>query len=168
LEPGGYLRLIVPDIEKYYRAYLAKDPTLFHRPGPVNESFPNKKFQANPNEASFEQRLLWTFASNASTLHPDGASERVSDEEFREKLEQDLESALNYATSKVSIDVQRRYPENHINWISAAKLKRMIVAAGFQTVYQSALGESKLEILRDVKLLEARRPEIALYMEAVR
>lgn len=169
LAPGGYLRLIVPDIEIYYRAYLAKDPALFHRPGQVGESFPNKKFLADPNKASFEQRFLWTFASNASTLHPDGAPERVSDRELQEKLRDlDFEAALNNCSAKVSIEVQRRYPENHINWFSAAKLERMMRAAGFQTVYRSGLGESKCPILRDVKLLESRRPEIALYMEAVR
>jgi predicted SAM-dependent methyltransferase len=169
LAPGGYLRIIVPDIEIYYRAYLAKDPALFHRPGQVGESFPNKKFLADPNQASFQQRLLWTFASNASTLHPDGAPERVTDRELQEKLKQlDLEAVLDYCTAKVSIEVQRRYPENHINWFSAAKLERMMRAARFQSVYQSAQGQSKCPILRDVKLLEARRPEIALYMEAVR
>jgi predicted SAM-dependent methyltransferase len=169
LAPGGFLRVIVPDIEIYFRAYLAKDPTLFHRPGQVGESFPNRKFLADPNQASFEQRLLWTFASNASTLHPDGAPERVTDRELQEKLrELDLEAALNYCTAKVSIEVQRRYPENHINWFSAKKLERMMRAAGFQSVYQSAVGQSNCPILQDVKLLEARRPEIALYMEATR
>lgn len=169
LAPGGYLRLIVPDIEIYYRAYLAKDPALFHRLGQVGESFPNKKFLADPNQASFEQRFIWTFASNASTLHPDGAPERLGDQEFQEKLaKMDLEAVLNYCTAKVSIEVQRRYRQNHINWFSASKLERMMRGAGFQLVYQSALGESKCPILRDVKLLEARRPEIALYMEAIR
>jgi predicted SAM-dependent methyltransferase len=169
LSPGGYLRLIVPDIEIYFRAYQAKDPTLFHRPGQVGETFPNEKFLADPNQASFEQRLLWTFASNVSTLHPDGAPERVTDQELQEKLkEQDLEAALNYCKSKVSVEIQGKYRQNHINWFNARKLERMMRAAGFQSVYRSAIGESKCPILRDVKLLEARRPEIALYMEAIR
>ena len=169
LAKGGYLRLVVPDIDIFYLAYLAKMPDLFHRPKQDEENFPNEKFLANPNQASFEQRFLWTFASSASELHPDGALERISDAEFRSVFEElSYVDALSYCTSKCSLETQRRNPENHINWFNEKKLRQMLLNAGFQNVYRSGFGQSHCPVLREVKLFEAREPEIGLFMEAVK
>jgi ubiquinone/menaquinone biosynthesis C-methylase UbiE len=163
----GYIRIVVPDIDIYYRAYLARMPYLFYRPNQDKEEFPNGKFFSNPNKASFEQRFLWTFASNASELHPDGAPEQISDKEFQKVFgELSYEEALNYCTAKCSLEIQKRYPENHINWFTAEKLENMLRDAGFANVNRSGFGRSLCPILRDVQLLEARRPEIGLYVEA--
>jgi len=166
---GGYLRLIVPDIDIFYLAYLAKMPDVFYRPKQDLENFPNEKFLQNPNQTSFEQRFLWTFASNASQLHPNGAAERISDEEFREVFKtHGYEDALNYCTAKCSIGIQKKYPENHINWFNANKLLGMIRQAGFETCYRSGYGQSRCPILREVNLLETRQPEIGLFIEAIK
>jgi predicted SAM-dependent methyltransferase len=166
---GGYLRIIVPDTDIFYQAYLARMPGLFHRPHQDTEEFPNEKYLSNPNRASFEQRFLWTFASNATELHPDGAPERISDNEFQKAFRDfKYEEALDYCTAKCSLDVQKRYPENHINWFTGDKLTKMIHDAGFDSVYRSGFGRSLCPILRDVQLLEARRPEIGLYVEAMK
>jgi predicted SAM-dependent methyltransferase len=111
LGDGGYLRIIVPDIDIFYQAYLARMPGLFYRPNQNREEFPNQKFLSNPNITSFEQRFLWTFASNASELHPDGAPERISDKEF-DKVFSELkyEEALNYCTAKCTLEIQKRLP----------------------------------------------------------
>lgn len=167
LGSGGFIRIIVPDIDIFYMAYLARMPDLYYRPNQDHEEFPNDKFLSNPNRASFEQRFLWTFASNASELHPDGASTRISDKEFQKVFgELKYEEALDYCTAKCSLDVQKRYPENHINWFNANKLGKMLGDAGFGEVYRSGFGQSLCPILRDVNLFEARRPEIGLYVEA--
>jgi predicted SAM-dependent methyltransferase len=166
---GGTLRLIVPDIDIFYLAYLAKIPDVFYRPKQDTETFPNDKFAQNPNHASFEQRFLWWFASNASELHPNGATVRISDQEFRDVFKElSFEEAMNYCTSKCSIEVQKKYRENHINWFNADKLLRMLKDAGFTNSYRSGFGQSRYPILREVSLLESRQPEIGLFVEAVK
>ncbi|MEX1071954.1 MAG: class I SAM-dependent methyltransferase [Anaerolineales bacterium] len=169
LAKGGFLRLIVPDIDLYYAAYRMKDADFFYRPKQDNESYPNRKYLSNPNQASFEQRFLWNFASSATILHPDPAANPISDQEFQRVFsELGYADALNFCTAKASIEIQRRYPENHINWFNATKVKRMLTEAGFEQTYRSGYGQSHCPVLRDVALLEARQPEVGLFFEAVR
>ena len=167
LDDDGFLRLIVPDIEIYYAAYLLKDEAFFYRAKHDLKTFPNKDFRSNINLASFEQKFLWNFASSASTLHADGAAQRITDEEFRKAFsELSFEDALDYCLSKCSMEVQRRHPENHINWFSDAKLEAMMRKTGFGSVYRSGYGQSHCAVLRDTQLLEARQPEVGLFVEA--
>jgi predicted SAM-dependent methyltransferase len=167
LADNSFLRLVVPDIDLYYAAYQLRDVSFFYRPKHDLNIFPNEEFLANINQASFEQKFLWNFASSASTLHADGAPKRISDDEFR-RVFTDLkfEQALDYCLSKCSLEVQRRHPENHINWFSAGKLESMIRKAGFSIVYRSGYGQSHCAVLRDTQLLEAREPRLGLFMEA--
>lgn len=167
LAEDGFLRLIVPDIDLYYAAYQLKDASFFYRAKHDLNIFPNEEFLANINQASFEQKFLWNFASSASTLHADGAPERISDDEFRRVFaELNFEQALDYCLSKCSMEVQRRHPENHINWLAAGKLESMTRKVGFSTVYRSGYGQSHCAVLRDTQLLEARGPRFGLFMEA--
>lgn len=167
LADDGFLRIIVPDIEIYYAAYLLKDEAFFYRAKHDLKTFPNEDFRSNMNQASFEQKFLWNFASSASTLHADGAVERIPDQEFQRVFaELSFEDALDYCVSKCSMEVQRRHPENHINWFSAGKLEAMMREAGFGSVYRSGYGQSHCAVLRDTQLLEARQPEVGLFVEA--
>jgi predicted SAM-dependent methyltransferase len=167
LADDGFLRIIVPDIEIYYAAYLLKDEAFFYRAKHDLKTFPNRNFRSSINQASFEQKFLWNFASGASTLHADGAAQRITDGEFRKVFgELSFEDALDYCVSKCSMEVQRRHPENHINWFSAGKLEAMMRKAGFGEVYRSGYGQSHCAVLRDTQLLEARQPEVGLFVEA--
>lgn len=169
LKPGGYLRVVVPDVDLFYTAYQNRDGSLFDRGQKPDSEFPNTKFLSNPDKASFEQRFLWVFASNATTLHADGAPRRISDKELRRVLDQmSLPEALDYCTSRCSPEVQRRHPEDHINWFNADKLLGMVAKAGFEQVYRSGCGQSRCPVLRDTRLFDARRPEIGLYVEAIK
>ncbi|MEX2143315.1 MAG: methyltransferase domain-containing protein [Anaerolineales bacterium] len=167
LASGGFLRIIVPDIEIYYAAYQLKDASFFYKPKHDSMMFPNENFLSNFNDASFEQKFLWNFASSASLLHADGAEQRVTDEEFKKVFaEMRFEAALDHCKSKCAVEVQRRHPENHINWFSAGKVEAMMRQAGFTHVYRSGYGQSRCPVLRDSQLLEARQPEVGLFMEA--
>lgn len=167
LSEDGFLRIIVPDIALYYAAYRLKDASFFYRAKHDLKTFPNEDFRSNINLASFEQRFLWNFASNASILHPDDSNPKLTDEEVRGALERlELADALDFCTSHCSLEVQRRNPENHINWFNEAKLERQLKVAGFGTVYRSGYGQSHCPVLRDIRLLESRDPEVGLYMEA--
>lgn len=167
LAAGGFLRVIVPDIDIYFAAYQSKDKGFFYKPKQDLESFPNRKYRSNPNLASFEQKFLWNFASSASTLHPDPATQAISDQEFQRTFKDlSYEDALNYCVAKTSVEIQQRYPENHINWFNEAKIDQMIRQAGFKEVSRSGYGQSHCAVLRDVNLLEARQPEVGLFFEA--
>ena len=169
LKVGGFLRIIVPDIDIYYAAYLSGDRSPFYKAKANDAQYPNAKYISNPNEASLAQNLLWTFASSISELHVAGSPERVSDSEFEKVLaEQGLEAALDYFTAKCSLDVQRKHPGNHINWYNQKKLKTMLREAGFDTIYRSAYQQSRTPVLRDLSFFDFRSPEIALYMEVIK
>lgn len=163
----GFLRIIVPDVELYYAAYQLRDDAFFYRCKHDLNTFPNEDFVSNLNQASFEQRFLWNFASNASQLHSDGAAERITDDEFKCVFATlSFEDALDYCTSKCSVEIQRRHPHNHINWFTAGKLGSMLHKAGFSKVYRSGYGQSQCAVLRDAQLLEDREPGVGLFMEA--
>ncbi|MDA1330714.1 MAG: hypothetical protein O3B43_06590 [Chloroflexi bacterium] len=169
LRKGGVLRVIVPDIEVYYAAYEAREPELFQKPKRDTKTYPNKKFKENPNTASFEQRFLWTFASSTSTIHQMDVPHRIDDEELRKVLaELPLQEALDYCTARASIEFQRKFPQFHTNWFSDEKLARMMQAAGFTKPYRSSVGASKSPVLWDLRLFDGRRPEIGLFMEAIK
>jgi predicted SAM-dependent methyltransferase len=169
LKAGGFLRLVVPDIDLFYWAYRNGDTSLFERGHKADDEFPDGKFLSNPEKAPLEQRFLWTFASNATTLHADGAPERLSDAELRKAFaELSYAEALNYCTAKCSLDVQRRYPEDHINWFNADKLIEMVRNAGFKSVFRSGCGQSRCPVLRDTRVFDARASEIGLYIEAIK
>jgi predicted SAM-dependent methyltransferase len=169
LRPGGILRLLVPDIDIYAAAYQLGDRSPFYKAKNDGAQYPNAKYASNPNEASLEQNFIWSFASSVSELHVDGSPERVSDEAFRSVMaKQGMDAALNFCTAKCSLEVQRKHPGNHINWYNENKLARMMRKAGFDTVYRSGFQQSRSPVLRDTRLFDFRRPEIGLYMEAIK
>jgi len=169
LREGAHLRIVVPDIDIYYAAYRAGERALFYKKKNDASQYPNAKYVRNPNEASLAQNFIWTFASSVSELHVDGSPERVSDAEFEKLIaEQGFEAALDSCTAKCSLEVQRKHPGNHINWYHQNKLEAMLRQAGFSDVYRSDLQQSQAVVLRDLSLFDFRRPEIALYMEAVK
>jgi hypothetical protein len=102
LKLGGIFRVVTPNIDLDYRAFLNNDMTFFY-------------WFANSSNVSIEQAFLYHVASQLSAIHRDGAPERITDEQFRNLLyENNLEDALNFCTSKCSIEIQRKYRQNHI------------------------------------------------------
>jgi predicted SAM-dependent methyltransferase len=169
LREGAHLRIIVPNVDIYYSAFRAGERDPFYKKKNDNTKYPNAKYVSNPNEASLAQNFIWTFASSVSELHVDGSPERVSDSELEKVIaDQGLEAALDYCTAKCSLDVQRRHPGNHINWYHQKKLESMLRKAGFADVYRSDTQQSQAVVLHDLSLFDFRRPEIALYMEAIK
>jgi predicted SAM-dependent methyltransferase len=171
LKPGGTFRLTTPNIDLYVRAYRAGDRDFFYWTKNHDDPALLKRMGlAKPwDQGSLQQLFLYEFASSVSTLHGDGAAEKIDDAEFdRVFREMSDEQAMNYCTSKVSLDVQRKYPGNHVNWWSYAKLERMLREAGFKTIRQSAFGQSHCPVLRNTRYFDNTHPAISLYAEAVK
>jgi len=80
----------------------------------------------------------------------------------------EYEEALNHCISKCSLEVQKKYPGNHINWWNKDKLFRMLRMAGFENIYLSGYGQSLSPVLRNTWIFDNTHPKLSLYIEAVK
>lgn len=80
----------------------------------------------------------------------------------------DYEEALNYCCSKCSIEIQKKYPGNHINWWNKKKIFFILEKAGFKKICLSGYGQSFCPILRDISFFDNTHPKISLYVEAIK
>jgi len=169
LKPGGFIRITTPNIDLAYRAYRENDRDYFYWTN--NYSQPKEveriKISMPMNSASTAQIFLYHFASNVSALHQFGIKENISDEKLSEIFTtMDLEDALNYCTSRCSLEIQSKFPGNHINWWNAAKMERMLKMAGFNKVYISGFGQSFSPAMRNTNFFDNTHPRMSLYIEA--
>lgn len=171
LKKGGVLRVTTPNIELEYRAYKDNDRNYFY----WIDNYSKKKeidriiITKPMNQASIEQIFLYHFAGNVSELHGDGAKVRVSDEQLRNLFAQNsFEDALNYCSTRCDLEIQSKYPGNHVNWWSQDKMTRMFKAAGFKIIYRSGYGQSFSPLMRDLTLFDNTHPKISIYMEAIK
>jgi predicted SAM-dependent methyltransferase len=156
LKYGGIFRIVTPDIDLDYRAYLNNDMTFFY-------------WFENDKTISIEQAFLFHVASQVSTIHSDGAPEKITDEQFRNLLRtKSLEDALNFCTSRCSVEIQKKYRQNHINWWNQKKLERMLSMAGFKSIYLSTREQSASPVMRNEVYFDNEDNKFVMYMEAVK
>ncbi len=158
LVKGGVFRVNAPNIDLDYRAYRNNDMTFFYW------------FRNNPS-ISIEQAFLYHVAAQASTIHPDGIKERITDEQFRDLLNtRSLEDALNYCTSKCDAELQKKqqFRNDHINWWNENKFNQMLKLAGFETVYVSQKEQSVAPVMRNEAYFDNIDNKFVMYMEAVK
>ena len=169
LKPGGTLRVTAPNVLLDYRAYRDGDRDHFrHYIDRYSiDGLWQPLYNAPLAKASIQQLFLNRFACSASTLHVDGAPERVSDEEV-DRLFSGGPSAAAFDSciAKCSLDVQRRFPGNHINWWSPEKVERFLREAGFDDIALSAYGQSRAAVLRNTDYFDNTHPPLSLYVEA--
>jgi len=171
LKPNGFLRITTPNIDLAYRAYRENDRGYFDwiNMYSIRRNWQRVKYNKPLKEASIEQIFLAHFATSVSTLHADGAPERIDDDGLRSLFsENGVEWVLDYCISKCPLEIQKRYPGNHMNWWNFAKMSSMLKKAGFVKIHLSGYGQSYCPILRDVKLFDNTHPEISLYVEAIK
>lgn len=171
LKPGGVFRVVAPNNELDYIAYANHDKAYFHwveifsKP----EQYKSLHLKMPLNQVSLEQVVLVHFAANASTIHEDGAPERISDEQFRNVFrEYKLEDAFNYCIEKCSVEKQKLYRENHVNWWTNQKLKFMLENAGFKIIYKLSCYQSSSPVMRNKDYFDKYWNHVALFMEAVK
>lgn len=163
LKRGGFIRIQAPNIDIFYSYFIKnkKSPWLA-----VKKPAMSKK---SLYDASPEQVFLWSFASNVTTLHKDGAQNRLNDKDIKKIFkEMSYENALNKCLSFISIDKQRFYPGNHINWWNPKKLIRFLKISGFNKIYESSFGKSKSKYMRDTKFFDNKHKSISFYVEAIK
>ena len=171
LKPGGVFKVIAPNNELDYRVYLNNDKSYYtwvdiqssDRHNPV---YGNK---VRMDQASFEQVCLVHFAANVSTIHGADNPQRIQDEEFKHIMNtMKMEDTFDYCTSKCSVEIQRKFRANHINWWNHNKLIKALKVAGFSDVQIIAPGQSSAPVLRNQKYFDNLWNSVALFVEAVK
>ena len=171
LRRDGLIRIVTPNIDLAFRAYQNNDRHFFHWIEHYSKTDVMRRAHlATPmNKAPTGQIFLHQFAEAVSSLHPDGAKDKIDDIQLSQLFsELDYEDALDYCISRCPIEIQKKYPGNHINWWNARKLVGMLREAGFSRVYESGYGQSACPVLRDTHIFDNTHPKASLYVEAVK
>ncbi len=171
LGPQGLIRIVVPDVDLLFRAYRLGD-RFFDPMVRMYDTADRARrvcLDRPASELSCQQLFLWRIATSVSIHHTGGSRERMTDPEVDETFRAfPYERALDGITSKCDLDVQRRYPGNHINWWSYSKLASFLPAAGFARIRRCAYGQSVSPLMRNTRLFDNTHPEMSLYVEAVK
>lgn len=171
LEPGGLLRVTVPDAELFYRAYLSGDRFLDNmvRIYATAEKAQRICLGIPAQELSRQQLFLWRIATSVTVHHTDGSPERMTDEEVDHVFStMPLAAALDHCTAKCDPEVQKRNPGNHINWWNWDKLSEKLHQAGFSQVRRCGYGQSASPLMRDTRFFDNTHPEFSIYVEATK
>lgn len=169
LKPGGIFRVAAPDVDLEYRAYRENDRAFFFWIDmySIPANWRAIRIVKPMSEASTAQIFLAHVATSVSTLHADGAPHRVDDAELSRLFDElGYEGALDFLCAQCPIEIQRKYPGNHINWWNKGKVMAMLQQAGFAEIYPSGYGQSYSPILRNVALFDNTYTPVSLYMEA--
>ncbi|MDC7221513.1 MAG: methyltransferase domain-containing protein [Spirochaetales bacterium] len=171
LKPGGILKVVVPNFRLDYEAYKRGDRNYFS----WIDLYSNPLMMKNLNlkepltHSSLEQVFLVHFAAQASTVHLDGSENRISDDELNGIMEEfPFEKAMDYCTARCSMDKQRIYRKNHVNWWDASKVSRFLSEAGFNTVIGLSPGQSVSPVMRRTPNFDKLWSDVAIYVEGVK
>ena len=171
LKPGGTIRITAPDVDLDYRAYRDNDRNYFYwkegysSPDEVRRA----KLACSMNDLSAGEMFLSHFAASVSPLYLTRSDELINDEELKlifSKMK--YEDALNYCTSKCSMELHKLNSGHHINWWNESKIFRMLKEAGFTNIYHSGYGQSFLPVLRNLNYFDSTYYKISVYVEAIK
>jgi predicted SAM-dependent methyltransferase len=169
LKDGGIFRVTAPNIDLHYEAYLSDDRHFFYWTKNYEKPEQYKKvFLKGPlSQASTQQLFVYEFATHVSEIFADSIDEPLSDDQI-DKIFRDMafEKALDFIISKCSLEKQRKYPGNHINWWNHDKVIEFLKRSGFDNVYISGCGQSRAAVMRDLEYFDNTHPRISLYVEA--
>jgi len=171
LKPGGILRLTAPNIDLHYAAYKNNDRSFFSWIDKIDnpEYLARFKFRVPPKNLSIEQLFLMQFATSVSTIHSDGAPFRFDDRDVNQIFStMKYEDALNYCTSHCPLEIQKKYPGNHMNWWNYQKVIDALHKAGFGSVRISGRGQSICPVLRNECYFDSTMPLISFYVETIK
>ncbi|MHA1252133.1 MAG: class I SAM-dependent methyltransferase [Candidatus Helarchaeota archaeon] len=173
LKNNGFIRILAPDINLYLKAYKSKDKFFFYDiyKGDwyrLNNTIKARVCYSKPLcNASISQLFLLSFAAHVSKFHVNEKTEKFDDDEIDNIFkEYPVEKALDFFCKKCSLEVQEKFPGNHINWWNEEKTIKMLRKAGFKKIYKSRYLQSALPILRDP--IFDRKPGFSFYIEAIK
>ncbi len=151
---GGLLRVTCPDMDLNYDALMRNDLEHWSWPSAYDLT-------------TIEQRFLENLATELVVGYRDERTETLTDAEVREILQSmPKEAALDFIIAKTNPALQRENPGHHVGWFNTEKMLDFLKAAGFKEVWESAFGQSRSRILRNIQLFDTTHPEQSLYVEA--
>jgi ubiquinone/menaquinone biosynthesis C-methylase UbiE len=152
LQPGGTLRIAVPDAQLAFYASLRGDNFFF---GTTEQETP----------------AIYLLADSLSLiLSPEYAGRMTREELVRLSWTQAFEKmmAVLYIASQEVVATTGDTHGRAVNWYSFEKLSRMFRDVGFSEIRRSAFAQSLRPILRDTRYFDSTRPGASLYIEAIK
>lgn len=169
---NGIIRIVCTDIEFLFNAYKRNDKELFCvvRDYGEKESVTSEEYGSLPIiNASIQQRLLWSFARQQASIHHNRAKQPISDVDVDNLFKSvEMEEAFDMCIDRCSLEIQKRRPEEHINWYTEIKLFRFLKKAGFNKVLRSRYSQSITPFMRDIKYFDSGGSRHSLYIEAIK
>lgn len=175
LKPGGVLRVVTPDIETAYWAYLTDDLRYYNQRYTSRMKEGGKPVMASSfgfgkKQSGVARNFLARFASclnnPATIIGPDGTpmdAEAGVHAWFKAKPAAEAYDAIleqgDFATKK---------PGQHINWYTGEKLSAMLTSAGFDYAVRTSYGQSVCPLMRNKFYFDRTRPNESIYMDAIK
>lgn len=150
LKKDGFFRITTPNIDLAYNAFVNNDREYWRW---------QIQHYKTPDSVTNEQLFLCVFASEFCFQTPD--------EKIREIFSSmPYEKALDYFSSRCSLEHQKDNPEGHMSWWNEKKLKHILQEIGFKKIYLSGYGQSLCPVLRNIVYFDNTHPVISIYIEA--
>ena len=159
LQPGGMVRIVLPDAALFVEACRAANMAFFRNVVDYADSY---------DGLSVAQVFLSSVAAPCSIISKGCEAHHMTDDEVVALLAgDDVEAALDTCIKRYPPDI-RLEGNPHINWFTHGKLSRMLGQAGFTEITPSAFGKSRELVLCDTMFFDATAPEVSIFMEAVK
>ncbi|MEW5727632.1 MAG: methyltransferase domain-containing protein [Pseudomonadota bacterium] len=159
LEPGGALRIVLPDAGLALAALRSGFRPFFTC---VTDYAPEDRGE------SIEQLFLSSVAYPRSAFSPDTPHLRITDEECRRLAGEMTETRLFQFLCAPLERADVPSPGPHINWFTGERLSELLTEAGFHKITASQYGKSATTILRDTNFFDTTAPEVSLFVDAVK
>lgn len=169
LLPGGVFRVTTgPDADTDYRALQRGDADWFY----WDESYTSAGtyehiFRAPATSVPLEERWLHHVASQLAPndlspepgkLDSNAIKRLIADHKFP--------AVLDDIAARCRFNPER--PGNHISWWTHERLIKMLLDAGFPTVYRSGYRQSVSPLMRQSVLFDSTHPQMSIYVEAIK
>ena len=66
------------------------------------------------------------------------------------------------------MEIQAKYPGNHVNWWNRDKVTRMLRQCPFDQISLSGYAQSVAPVLRNTRYFDKTRPEMSIYVECIK
>ncbi len=149
-------RIVVPDSDLAYEAYVDKRIDFFEILSPKNYFYRNDEYYIEIMLATF---IAGNDIYNVKKDWKLGVDIR--------KCFLEMEKDLFFDQLMYLINLYR--PKNKLinkNWFNYKKLKAILAKSGFSSIYKSGFGQSKSPQMRDIPVFDGKNPSMSLYIES--
>ncbi len=169
LKKNGIFRITCPNVDLDISALKNNDILFYEYSKCLNNKYGSLKFNKSSKDCSITDFFLFHIFSMLSPLHPDPNIDKIESTEFWKLFDfNNISISLDRLASKCDLNIQKKFPGDHINWWNFQKIKLMLIEAGFSNIYLSGYQQSQSPVLRDVFYFDNTRPEYSIYVEAIK